>query len=63
MLISGGILIQGGILFFNDSLPNIYVSNYTFLSGQTYEQSGTIGIEPNVALTFQNNTTYILLPT
>lgn len=64
MQITGGISIQGGILFSNyeTNLPNPYTENYTFLSGITYRQNGCIEIRPDVCLTYQDTAVYIVLP-
>lgn len=64
MLISGGITIQGGILFSNyeNNIPNPYTANYTFLSGVTYQQPGCVQINPNVCLTFEESSRYVVLP-
>lgn len=62
MKITGGILIQGGIRLFSleGVLPNPYTENYTFLSGTPYNQCGPVEIHPNVVLTFENTTEYIV---
>jgi hypothetical protein len=64
MQITGGISIQGGIFFTNyvTGLPNPYTTNYTFLSGVTYQQASCVGVDPGVCLTFQGITRYIVLP-